>query len=572
MKNTGRCPLRKCGTGLATSTLFVAIQSALLLASLPALAQVRPSAGDVARDVAPIEILSAPTGQTSLAVPENDRANGGTARDTARIWVHHVRVTGAKLYPAPMLEALVAGLDNGEHTLADLSAGAMRITRFYREHGWTLVHAYLPAQSIKGGNVEIRVVEGALSQVYVNTDPDSRLRASLIDAHLASAERGAPLNQPQVDRALLLLSDLPGASLNASLSAGAQPGQTDLTVHNSAVPMISGALTADNYGTRYTGDMRLGGVVNFNSPFGYGEQFTAQLLASNENLYYGRLAAQVPLGSSGLSSGLAFTHTQYLLGANFAELDVRGHADVAQWNIAYPFVRSVSFSMIGQFTAEYRNLLDEVGATASDTHKHAFFQSFNLLFSGHDGLLAGADTQASIRLGTGTLRILSQPAAAIDASGARSAGRYDTFNIDLQRNQRLGNRWSLLLSGHAQLASRNLDSYQKFVLGGPDGVRAYPAGEGTGDEGWLASAELSYTLNPMLIPGIFYDAGGVTINKHPYLEGDSNARALHGYGIGIHGSRGKFSWNLALALRGAQHAQTVPDSPTRGWVQIGWAF
>jgi hemolysin activation/secretion protein len=563
---------RQARASFSEATLRIAIQGALvLLTSQAALAQVRPGAGDVARDVAPIEVLPAPKGQTSLTTPQGDQAAGHGAGDTTRIWVHHIRVTGAKRYPAQALEKLVAHLDDGERSLADLTAGALLITHFYHQHGWMLAHAYLPAQSIKGGDVEIRVVEGTLSNVYVKTDPNSRLRASIIDAYLASVERDAPLNQPQVNRALLLLSDLPGASLTANLSAGAQPGQTDLTVHNATAPIISGELTADNYGSRYTGDARLGGVLNLNSPFGYGEQFTAQLLASNENLYYGRFAGQLPLGSDGLSSGLAFTHTHYLLGSNFADLDAHGHADVAQWNLAYPFIRRVSFSVIGQFTAESRDLFDEVGATSSETHKHAFFQSFNLFFSGRDDLLGGADSQAALRLGTGTLHILSQPAAAIDASGAHSAGRYDTLNIDLQRNQHLSNHWSLLLSGHAQLASRNLDSYQKFVLGGPDGVRGYPAGEGTGDQGWLASAELSYAINSMLIPGVFYDVGGVAINKHPYLD-SSNSRALHDAGVGIHGSRGRFNWNVALAFRGAEHAQSEPDRAMRGWMQIGWMF
>jgi hypothetical protein len=42
--------------------------------------------------------------------------------------------------------------------------------------------------------------------------------------------------------------------------------------------------------------------------------------------------------------------------------------------------------------------------------------------------------------------------------------------------------------------------------------------------------------------------------------------------VGIHGSRGRFSWNFALAFRGANHAQSEPDRAIRGWMQIGWAF
>lgn len=557
--------------GFAHAGLRAAIQGTLVaLASHAAFAQVRPDAGGVARDVAPIEALPAPSNHSLLALPK-DTDTEAVPQDGARIPVRRVRVTGAELYPPQVLEALVSGLNDGERTLADLWRGATRITHFYRDHGWILAHAYVPAQSIKNGDVEIRVEEGTLSNVHVVNDPHSRLRSSVIDAHLAAIERGAPLNQPEVDRALLLLSDLSGASLNANLTAGAHLGQTELDVRNAATPLISGELSADNYGSRYTGNARVGGSLSLNSPFGYGEQFTAHLLASDSNLYYGRLAGQMPVGNAGLSTGVSLTHTQYLLGSDFAALGARGRADIAQWNLAYAVVRSVPVNVIGQFTSEYRDLFDEVGATSSDTHKHAFHQSFNLLFSGKDELLASANTQAALRLGTGTLTILSQPAAAIDAAGAQSTGRYGTLNLDLQRNQRLSSRWSLLLSAHAQLASRNLDSYQKFTLGGPGGVRAYPAGEGTGDEGWLTSVELSYKVDTMVIPSVFYDLGGVTINKHPYLDG-ANSRVLRGYGVGVHGSRGTLAWSISLAFRGAQHAQAEPDSPMRGWVQLGWAF
>jgi hemolysin activation/secretion protein len=146
--------------------------------------------------------------------------------------------------------------------------------------------------------------------------------------------------------------------------------------------------------------------------------------------------------------------------------------------------------------------------------------------------------------------------------GAHSAGRYETVNIDLQRSQRLSNRWNLLLSGQAQLASRNLDAYQKFVLGGPEGLRGYPTGEGTGDQDWLACAELSYAINSMLIPGVFYDLGGVMINKHPYL-GNANTRALHDAGVGIHGGRSVQLERCPRISGGARSAERTRPNDAR---------
>lgn len=53
--------------------------------------------------------------------------------------------------------------------------------------------------------------------------------------------------------------------------------------------------------------------------------------------------------------------------------------------------------------------------------------------------------------------------------------------------------WSLYANLEAQSADKNLDSSEKFFLGGAQGVRAYPLGEAAGDEGAMATLELRYT-------------------------------------------------------------------------------
>ena len=545
----------------------------LCLAGTPALAVElpRPDAGDVARDVAPAPALSTPTGNTSLQGLPAKQDDSAATDDTTPILVRQVHLTGARMYSTEVLEALVADLNGGTHTLDELVRGAARITQFYRTHGWPLARAYLPAQSVRNGEIEIRVVEGVVSDVRVHVADGSRLHADMIGAHLAAIPRDAPLEQASVDRALLLLSDLPGANINATLEAGAQPGQTVLTVDNQPAPLVNGRLEADNYGSRYTGRERVGGTVNLNSPLGRGEQISARVLASDSDLYYGHLAAQVPVGSSGLTTGASFTRTRYVLGSTFAALDATGHANVAEWNMSYPIVRSVGANVFAQVSAEHRDIVDQVGATGANTAKRARHFSANLLFSGRDALGAGADTQASVRLGTGTVDITSADAAAIDALGAQTAGRYSTLNLDLQRNQRLGGSLGTLLTLRGQMSSRNLDSYQKFVLGGASGLRAYPSGEASGDQGWSASTELYYVVHTMFVPSVFYDVGSVQINKHPFMSG-SHHRTLHGLGIGVRGNARAFDWSATVAWRGGALAQAEPDRGVRIWIRVGWAF
>src|SRR5262249_33663018 len=63
---------------------------------------------------------------------------------------------------------------------------------------------------------------------------------------------------------------------------------------------------------------------------------------------------------------------------------------------------------------------------------------------------------------------------AFDDATARTHGEYTKGAYSLARQQRLGEAWSLYGAMSGQFASRNLDSSEKFMLGGPFGVRAYP--------------------------------------------------------------------------------------------------
>ena len=561
-----RCPR---DTPTARRTLVQA--SLLILLAQQAHADVLPTPDAANRASAPPRLLTAPPRDIALPRRADDPAQAAAPEDPTPIPVRHVRVTGARLFPAEALEALVADLNGGTHTLGELARGAARITDHYRAHGWLLARAVLPPQTIRDGEVEVRVIEGRLADVRLQVAPGSRIDASVLQARVAAIPLGEPLNQPLVDRTLLLLSDLPGARLKASLQAGAQPGDTTMSIDAEAAPLISGRIEADNHGSRYTGQRRAGGSIVLDSPTGHGESISARLLASEGDLYYGRLAAQVPIGNSGLGTGLSVTRTQYALGSSFADLDAQGQASVAEWQLSYPLIRSTDLNLTAQAAIERRRLKDEIRATGTSTGKRATHGTLQLMLGIRDGVGAGADTRVALRIGRGHLGFSSPDAALIDSLSARTAGRYGTLNLDLQRNQRLGGGWGLLMMVSGQLASRNLDSYQKFVLGGVQGLRGYPSGEAVGDEGWLASGELYYAANPAFIPSVFLGAGGVRLNESPFLQTD-NRRTLHSYGAAVRGTWRTLDWTISIAGHGSERAQSEPDRAVRVWAQAGWAF
>ena len=79
----------------------------------------------------------------------------------------------------------------------------------------------------------------------------------------------------------------------------------------------------------------------------------------------------------------------------------------------------------------------------------------------------------------------------------------------------------------------NLDSSEKFYIAGYNGVRAFPQGEASGDDGFLGSFELRQTLgNSNFKLAAFYDVGWVNMVHHnPF--GNSESRYLQGAGLGL---------------------------------------
>jgi hemolysin activation/secretion protein len=116
-----------------------------------------------------------------------------------------------------------------------------------------------------------------------------------------------------------------------------------------------------------------------------------------------------------------------------------------------------------------------------------------------------------------------------------SNGQYSKLRYGLSRQQNLPADFSLYGNLRGQVASKNLDSSERFYLGGPYGVRAYPNNEGGGSQGALMSVELRYNMMSELQLAAFYDVGTVQVNKFNdnVAAADPNQGTLQGAGLSL---------------------------------------
>ena len=145
-----------------------------------------------------------------------------------RIVVMSLHVTGESRFTEAELIAAAGFRPGVELDLAGLRILAARIADFYNRHGYFVAQAYLPAQDILNGSVTIAVVEGRYGKVSLHNR--TNVSDALARSVLAGLDPGDVVAARPLERRLLLLSDLPGVGVNATLSPGQAVGTSDLLV------------------------------------------------------------------------------------------------------------------------------------------------------------------------------------------------------------------------------------------------------------------------------------------------------------------------------------------------------
>lgn len=535
----------------------------LALGSGLALAQVRPDAGRIQQELergrAPGLIPSPP----GAPVVEEPRRPALSAPASRAFFVKGFRISRNTAFAEAVLLPLLKDFAGKEQTLADLERAADVITRYYREHGYFVARAYVPAQELRDGIVEITVLEGRLDRISLKLAPEIRLKGAVVENTLRAAlPADGLIRLDQLERGLLLLNDIPGVDVRSVLLPGSAIGTSVIAVEANEGPPVSGNIDFDNYGSKFTGPLRLSPSISLNDPSGRGDQVNLRVTESG-GTSYGRLGYQIPLGYSGLKLGAAYAATRYKLCCEFGPLAARGEARTATFNAQYPFVRGRSGNLYGTAAYDIKHYFNEtIAGTTSD--KTAGVLAFGVngdssVFLGDGGL-----SSFGLAVSSGELSLDGwAPDRAADAASALTHGNYRKTAYSMARLQRLGASTFLYAGFSGQLASKNLDSSEKFILGGPFGVRGYPTGEAAGDEGMLLNLELRYDIRSALQLSAFVDHGEIRLHKNEWPgwqgagTGVGNRYTLSGMGVGLNWNRpGNF-------LVRASVAQPVGDNPGR---------
>jgi len=550
--------------------LISLLTAAGLITTFPAWAA-PPGSGTALEGVKPPAVQIPAQKAPSITVEEREMSVSADGQQ--KIPVKGFRISGESPLPESEFLNLIQKEAGREITLNDLNQLAARLTNHLRQQGYLVAFAYIPAQDIKDGIVEIAVIPGKYGQVKISGD--GHIGAERLKAMLFCAKPGMIITRAPLERALLLINDLSGVTVKATLSPGQEAGTADLILETTDTAKTGGALYADNWGNRYTGRTRYGTQITINNLSDhYGDALTLGGLTTSDGINNYTFGYSAPLGHDGAKAEVKYSHVGYTLGEEFADLGATGRAAVTSYSVSYPFIRSRSFNLYGTVGYDVKHLKDDIAGYGSYSPRTSGLWNLGLSGSFADTWLGGGNNAFSLTHYRGNLDINDAAARATDASTAQTSGNFSKTALTYQRQQYVAQNLNFNFSFTGQLADKNLDSSEKLYLGGADGVRSYPQGEASGDQGYKLTGELRWRLPGLsggpnnLYLNTFYDYGNVMINKHPYST-DDNRRSLMAAGLGLLWTRDRdfairmdYAWKL-----GGGEATGDRDKSGRFWLQ-----
>lgn len=440
---------------------------------------------------------------------------------------------------------------------AGLRSLTNRISLYYRETGYPFARALIPEQNMRGGELLIQIVEGRYGEISTSGDASVAADAR---PHLHTLRSGGLIEASQLERATLLLGDLPGIRIVPVMRPGADTGTGDLDVQVFEEPRFSADLELNNHGNRYSGEYRVQSELRFNRLLVLGDAFSMRVFYTNENTWLGQIGYSLPVGYSGLRASLSYAHNDYSLGKQFSGYD--GTSKATTVGLSYPLLRTQHSNLILNASYQYKDL-DDNGILNYNKGTRSQSYPLGIQVDRRDGLGGGGVTYGSLVITPGRL-------TSDDNLGASNRYSFVKTNLQVLRLQRLSDQWTLFASLSGQTANRRvLDGSESFSIGGPGAVRAFPVGEGSDARGWFGQIEMRYAIDDHFAPYAFYDLGSTARG-----DVDGSSRDLAGAGVGVRYKRDQFSLDASLAwkTRGGDARSDDRQRDPRLWFAASYRF
>ncbi len=459
------------------------------------------------------------------------------------------RIEGNSLLTEDVAQRYLAPHTGPGRNLEDVNKAVAALRAAYAEAGYPIVQVFPPEQTITGGEVKLRVIEGKLAKVALAGNQD--YTAANIRASLPPLKDGAAVNAKELVAAITLANENPAKQVAVNFQAGATPGEVEARIDVVEDRQTKFTAMIDDYGSAATGKTRLSiGYQHanlFNSDHQFGLQYmtTAEHPSDVKNLVG---SYRIPFYTYGFSLDLvaAYSDSQSTTSAPIGSMLFSGKGSylAARLNQSLP-----GFGELRQkisYGIDYKDF-DNTCAVAGAALPACGSVTTQPISVSYVFQYASTALQAGGSVGYASNIQGGRHGSKLEYAAARAAAArsWDALRISAFIGVPLPNDWQFRAQIAGQNTSKALVPAEQFGVGGASSVRGYAERGASGDYGYSGSLEIytpdfgkSVTSNAAtkLRALLFFDAGSVSKN-HPLPTEDTID--LSSYGFGLRLNQGK---------------------------------
>ncbi len=489
----------------------------------------------IAEKALPAPVIDVP--QVPASAPDVTREGSTVATAISIRPVTAVVVQGADDVPAQVYAGIIAGAVGRSLSREGLSELASSVGQIVRSLGYPFATAVIPPQSMADGILRVTVDRGRIDAVRVVGAQNATADAILVKALITHE----PVRQADLERALLLVGDIPGVRVKDSRFV--QQDGFGILLVTIDQDRASAYAQVDNRGTDEVGPIRATLLGNVRRVAGDGDELgivVAQTPIDVSEFTFLRARYTAPVDASGSVLAVSGSYGWSHPGASLSRFDVAGRSGDVSINYARPLLRRKARSIWASF--DLRALT--TGQTLSGRRlRHdrlaTLTSSLNSIFAAVGGTIRG---EVAAQFGVPNV---SELASRIDGDG-----KFTAISYLIDWAIPVTGPFSVALASAGQVASRPLLAVAEIGLGGPSFGRAYDYAERTGDYGIMGSAEVRADVG-RVVPGVidrlqFYGFGdaGTVGNR----QSGGGGGALGSAGAGIRGGAGQIDAMVELAF------------------------
>lgn len=515
----------------------------------------------------------APEGiDTRSLAPKPDASSAGSGCHVIR----EIVIVGARRLDASVPEMLKARFVGRCLGVAEIEEILGEITRAYILKGYVAARAYLPAQNLSSGRLEIMVVEGAVSSIRIEDGG----RSSISKGNVFPGIEGRALNLRDLEQGIDQINRLASNNAQLDILPGDKAGESVIVIRNEPRRPFHFNVGYDNQGDPSTGRHQTGATFSFDNPLGFNDFIAVTHRESTpgdeERKYSGSdsFLYNIPFGYSTLTLGKSRSrYVSTILLPSGLDMKSSGNS-------------TISFAKLDRVVYRDQATRLTVSATLTTKESKNYLADQLLQVSSRDLTLLDLDASLATRVGGTALQVDAGIAQGLDAFGALSdpSGLPATVPRAQFLKYKLGANLTLpftLASHDAMFTSQISSQYSEKVLYGSEQlligslytVRGFLRNTISGEKGYFWRNELSMrfpvNLGETPIAGrafLAYDLGEAT-SRAPGTPSGRLTGCAFGFSVAWKGAT--WEWFHARPLSGP--AWMNLESP-QTWFRVSFAM